>query len=145
MTPCVTANVPKGGRYPRKRHKGRQVQLSRLVYCEHNGVTLDSIAGLVVRHKCDNPACINPRHLEIGTQLDNARDRDTRGRGKTPPNQGEDNPHARLTAEQVAYIRAAYIPRSPEFGRNALADSIGISRGQVTAILKGRAWRTKSG
>jgi hypothetical protein len=36
--------------------------------------------GLVIRHKCDNPCCINPKHLEPGTQKDNSKDASTRGR-----------------------------------------------------------------
>lgn len=38
---------------------------------------------MVVRHKCDNPGCINPKHLEIGSHKDNVMDRV--GRGRTNP------------------------------------------------------------
>ncbi|WP_221885021.1 HNH endonuclease signature motif containing protein [Variovorax sp. DXTD-1] len=58
-------------------------------------------ADLVVRHRCDNPACVNVEHLEIGTHKDNADDKVERGRSL----KGEHCPSAKLIAEQVASIR----------------------------------------
>lgn len=49
----------------------------RLAYMDYMGQIPD---GLVVRHKCDNPACCNPHHLELGTQKDNLDDATKRGR-----------------------------------------------------------------
>lgn len=43
--------------------------------------------GMVVRHKCDNPLCVNPGHLEVGTYRDNALDMVARGRTKGTPNE----------------------------------------------------------
>ena len=40
--------------------------------------------GMLVRHKCDNPCCCNPNHLEIGTSQDNVDDKTRRGRGHYP-------------------------------------------------------------
>jgi len=53
------------------------------------------LKGQVVRHKCDNPKCCNPSHLEIGTQKDNADDRENRNRG---------NHYKKLTTEEVIEI-----------------------------------------
>ncbi len=60
-------------------------------------------AGLIVRHSCDNPSCVNPAHLLAGTHKDNARDCIDRGRKAT-----SHAPHTRLrkvTDDQVREIR----------------------------------------
>jgi hypothetical protein len=60
-------------------------------------------ARLQVLHRCDNPPCVNPAHLFIGTQADNMRDCHGKGRWKYTPREqrGEKNPNAVLTDEQV--------------------------------------------
>ena len=62
--------------------------------------------GMVVRHKCDNPPCINPKHLELGTVQDNVNDREERGR-RTPA-RGEKNGYAKLTWDNVNDIRSLW-------------------------------------
>lgn len=65
--------------------------------------------GLLIMHRCDNVRCVRPAHLELGTNLENIRDMDRKGRrGSIPPvMRGEKNPSAKLTAEQVNSIRDA--------------------------------------
>jgi hypothetical protein len=59
----------------------------------HNGEIPKSnnYHGTVVRHKCDNRLCVNPDHLELGTQKDNVRDMDARGRRVSNPKSGSDH------------------------------------------------------
>jgi hypothetical protein len=58
--------------------------------------------GLCVLHSCDVPTCVNPRHLRIGTQIDNVDDRSARGRQPL----GTKSPHAKLSVDQVSQIRS---------------------------------------
>ena len=66
--------------YGQRWYAGKNVLAHRAAYCGANGLTLEDIKGKVVRHTCDNPTCVNPKHLLLGTQLDNVRDCIERGR-----------------------------------------------------------------
>ena len=94
----------------------------------HNGIIPPYI---VVRHKCDNRACVRPDHLELGTQQDNIRDMDTRGRRR---NWRMLNPMPKLTEEQVIEIRAAD-GTFMELGRR-----FGVTATTIRDIKKGKTW-----
>jgi hypothetical protein len=96
----------------------------------------DSAHGFVVMHTCDRRACCNPAHLRLGTQLDNVRDMDAKGRRRNPVRpRGEANPNARLTAELVRLFRA-----SPKTA-TALAREYGCDQTTVSQIRRGKTWR----
>ena len=81
MKDCVEHNQS-SPRYGYTTRDGKTVGFHRLAYVEKHGMSLEDIKGLVVRHKCDNPRCINPEHLEVGTQADNNADMKLRGRAR---------------------------------------------------------------
>lgn len=68
--------------------------------------------GFQILHKCDNPSCVNPNHLFIGTQKDNMLDMMKKGRKAKIKLTGEINPKAVLTEKQVKEIRRKYSDRS---------------------------------
>jgi len=63
--------------YGQMRVNGKRIKAHRFAWESVNGDIPD---GLLVLHKCDNPRCVNIEHLYLGTQKENARDRDSRGR-----------------------------------------------------------------
>lgn len=142
MNDCIDHGLKgnaKGYAAKTTRADGRKssTSLHRWVYCQHNEVTLKAIEGFVVRHKCDNPRCINPAHLEIGTVQDNVDDRVSRGRGAIRANQGR----AVLTEEQVSEIRRRYKPGCRINGTAALAREFNVSQAQMYRVCKQKQWR----
>jgi hypothetical protein len=89
--------------------------------------------GQVVRHTCDNPSCINPDHLILGTQADNVADREARGRRKDI--NGEQIGTARLTAEQVLEIRAS------DKSLSQLARQYNVHKTTISLIRSGKSWK----
>lgn len=86
--------------------------------------------GICVLHKCDTPACINPDHLYLGTQRDNASDRVQRGRQAT----GEQHKSSRLSLAVVNEIRASTETNV------ALARRFGVTNGHVSKIRLRQRW-----
>lgn len=93
--------------------------------------------GTCVLHKCDNPACVNPQHLFIGSNAENVHDMDKKGRRVSKTARGEAHPNAKLTAEKVADIKRML---KAGFTRNEAACAIGCGLASVHQIATGRQW-----
>jgi hypothetical protein len=91
--------------------------------------------GLLVLHRCDNPPCVRPDHLFLGTHAENTADAITKGRLAS----GERHGRHKLGAEAVPSIRARWA--AGERLADIAAD-FGISRSQVSRIGLGRKWAT---
>jgi DNA-binding NarL/FixJ family response regulator len=96
----------------------------------------ESPGKLFVCHKCDNPKCVNPDHLFLGTHLDNMRDREIKGR--TNGQRGEGNASHKLTTDQVRAIRAE---AAKGVATKQLASRFGISPSTATKVIERRAWK----
>jgi hypothetical protein len=142
---------------PGHRTKRLSVGVHRLSYVLHFGPISDSDC---VLHHCDNPPCIRPDHLFIGTQQDNVADRTQKGRGwsyfKAYPERrprgakhhthkrpeavarGERQGSAKLTDQQVLEIRARYATGAVSL--RALARQYGLGSSQIYRIIQRKSW-----
>lgn len=111
---------------------GKQQRAHRLAWVLFRG----SIGpGLAVCHKCDVPACVNPDHLFLGTDADNARDRVEKGRSLL----GEKHRGAKLTAEQVSRIKTML--DEDRMYMSEIAREFGVAVATIHAIKAGKNWR----
>jgi len=90
--------------------------------------------GLCVLHSCDNPLCVNPNHLFLGTQLDNIRDRDAKGRAPSV----ESCSHPKLTWAEVDDIRARYAKGS--ITQRELASEHHVHISTISLIVRYLRW-----
>lgn len=98
---------------------------------------MDELKGVIIRHKCDNPGCCNPEHLESGTQKDNVADMFSRGRANRP--WGSRCHRSKLSEEDVLSIRSMLTGKRGEFTR--IANLFGVTRTNIAKISKGFYWR----
>ena len=109
---------------------GQQVRKAhRFAYMLFRGAIPE---GANICHTCDNPSCVNPRHLYAGSPASNMQDKMERGRSNIP--RGEDSPHARITEEVARKILID--PRRYD----EIAAEYGVSFGTVSNIKNKHSW-----
>lgn len=116
------------------------VYAHRLSHELHTGPIPD---GLHVLHSCDNPPCVNPGHLRVGTRSENLSESVARGRAGvwTHPERiarGETSGQAILTSDRVMELRRAFAAGA---GPKAIAAHFGLARSTVEKVVYGDTWR----
>ena len=91
--------------------------------------------GMFVCHHCDNPPCVNPKHLFLGTHIDNVNDMLQKKRNP----RGEKSGNAKLTWKKVRKMRKMY--EADNYKQCELADIFGIKQPQVSSIIRNEAWK----
>lgn len=91
--------------------------------------------GMVVMHSCDNPSCVNPHHLSVGTPKQNSDDMIAKGRKKIVIPVGEQNGKSIITAEIARQIRGSSLNHAET------ARMFGVSAGCVRSVRSFRTWK----
>jgi hypothetical protein len=112
---------------------GNQLLAHRVSWEIHHGPIPD---GLCVLHDCDNPPCVNPAHLFLGTKGDNTRDMHAKGRN--PDLRGELGPLAKLTEKQVLEIKM-YLAQGVI--HRIVAKHFGVGKTAIQKINAGVRWK----
>lgn len=100
----------------------------------HNGKILN---GFHVLHKCDNPGCVNPTHLFLGTHQDNMNDRGAKNRAKGGKRLGEKNGASRFKESDIIAIRAL---SKQGIKQKEIAQQFGTTQSVISAIINRKYW-----
>lgn len=107
----------------------------RISYLIHNGPFQKRAK---VLHKCDNPKCVNPEHLFLGSMKDNTKDMLEKGRGAV----GTRSIHAKVTEDDVLQMR---IMSSEGASTAEIARRFGLTPGTVSVAVRGLKWKHVGG
>ena len=119
------------GNFSRGRKREGCVRAHRFSWELHNGLIPD---GMMVCHRCDNPTCVRPDHLFLGTIAENNRDCARKGRTYTGPRPW----HAKLTIAEVKEIRLLHASGQ---SMCSIGRQYGVTRGNIRAIIHRRTWQ----
>lgn len=112
--------------------KGKNIGAHRISYQLFIGIIPK---GMCVLHKCDNRKCVNPKHLFLGTRVDNIRDMDTKGRRVNPV--GEINGFSKLKKENIIKIRELAKTNILQY---KIAEKFNVTPTTISYILAGKSW-----
>lgn len=133
---CFAWTGAKTEGYGRIKHSGKDMLAHRASYIFFRG---EVPGDLFVCHGCDNPACIRPDHLFLGTVKENAEDCFRKDRTA----HGEKNHHHRITAEIAAEIYEAC--KAGLISQRAIAEKYNIDQSEVSRIKTGIRWWRATG
>lgn len=122
--------------YGRFKINSKQILPHRYSYKLHYG----SVNGLYVLHKCDNPSCVNPDHLFLGTHQDNVKDRENKNRGGQNKRRGENSGRSVLTYEDVLTIRKLYKPYHKLYGQKGLSKRYRVAESTINRVIRKKIW-----
>jgi len=114
----------------------KTLSVHRISYEIHRGKIPN---GLFVCHHCDNPTCINPKHLFLGTRSDNMKDAYNKGRIKIPCHHGEYAYQHILTEKDVKKILK--IKKEKKISEQELGKKFGVARNTINNIINNRNWK----
>ena len=126
-----TGNLAVRGGYGAFNAKKKPIRAHRFAYEDTHGPLPP---GLLVRHRCDNPPCCNPRHLLPGTSADNARDAAERDRVVF----GHRQRSARLREGQVLMIRSLL---AQGMSQRQIGERFGVHQATISDIANRVTWR----
>jgi hypothetical protein len=123
--------------------KQRAVRAHRISFMRYKKLT-SLQPDQYICHHCDNPRCINPKHLYLGDVLTNNQDCTKRGRhiNNFPVRCGELNGRARLTQLQVEDIRITFL--TEKISKAKLARQYNVGESTIRHIIQGTSWNSNS-
>ena len=112
---------------------GKTVKIHRYMYEQKHGKIPQ---GLMACHTCDNPSCVNPDHIFLGTCAQNLNDRNQKGRQAKGSRCGQ----SKITESDVLAIRSEFTPKTPVLVR-LMARKYGIGKTMIYNIVQNKWWK----